>query len=143
MWSSFPFLHPYLGPIPLDSSFCLDHSDTYASFFPRPTHLFLCFPLTMANTCNQYLENRIATHIESKVDHLKEELKKDINSHLSSQLESHLKSQIDSFFAKILEKMPIFGIHSSYDQPSNIKVIASSNSHQFQSNPFHHDLCLP
>jgi hypothetical protein len=106
------------------------------------SHLFLCFPLTMPNTHNQDLENRIPTHIESKMDHLKEELKKDINFHLANQLESHLESQIDSFTTKVLEKLPISGIHASSDQPSHLEGTASSNSQQFQSNPFHRDLCL-
>jgi hypothetical protein len=97
----------------------------------------------MANTRNQDLENHIATHIESKMDYMKEELKKDINSHLASQLASHLDSQLDSFVAKVLEKLPIPGIHSSSDQPSNLEGTTSSNSQQFQSNPFHHDLHLP
>jgi hypothetical protein len=78
-------------------------------------HLFLCFPLTMATTRNQDLENHITTHIESQMDYMKEELKKDINSHLSSQLVSHLESQLESFYAKVLEKLPIPGIHSSSD----------------------------
>jgi hypothetical protein len=82
----------------------------------------------MANTPNQDLENRIDTHIESKMDHLKEEINKDINSHLTNQLESHLESQIDSFAAKVLEKLPISGIHSSSDQPSNLEGTASSIS---------------
>ena len=44
---------------------------------------------------------------------------------------------------KVLEKPPIPRIHSSSDQPSNLKGTTSSNSQQFQSNPFHRDLCLP
>jgi hypothetical protein len=74
----------------------------------------------MATTHNQDLENPIATHIESKIDHLKEELKKCIYFHLASQPESHVESQIDSFASKVLEKLPISGIHSSSDQPSNL-----------------------
>jgi hypothetical protein len=97
----------------------------------------------MAHTRNQDLENHIVTHIESQRDHLKAELKKDLNSHLANQLESHLESQIDSFAAKVLEKLPISGIHFSSNQPSNLEGTGSSNSQQFQSNPFHRDLRLP
>jgi hypothetical protein len=70
-------------------------------------------------------------------------LNKDLNSHISNQLESHLESQIYSFVAKVLQKLPISRIHSSSDQPFHIEGIASSNSQQFQYNPFHHDQHLP
>jgi hypothetical protein len=82
----------------------------------------------MATTCNQELEKCIVTHIDSQMDQLKVELKKEFNSHIANQLESHLESQIDSFFAKVLENLPISGIHSSFDQPSHLEGTASSNS---------------
>ena len=66
----------------------------------------------MANTCNQDLENHITTHIDSKMDYMKEELKKDINSHLSIQFAYHLDSQVNSFPSKVLEKMPFPGVHT-------------------------------
>jgi hypothetical protein len=97
----------------------------------------------MANTHNQELEKFIFTDIDSQMDHLKMELKKDLNYHLASQLESHIEYQIDSFVAKVLEKLPIFGIHSSSDQPSHLEGTTSSNSQHFQSNHCHCDLCLP
>jgi hypothetical protein len=97
----------------------------------------------MANNHNQELENHINTHIDAKMDYMKEELKKDINSHLPSQFASHLDSQVNSFPAKVPEKMSFPGVHTSSEQPYNPEGRASSNSHPFQSNPFHPDLCLP
>ena len=39
--------------------------------------------------------------------------------------------------------MSFSGVHTSSEQSSNLKGTTSSDSHPFQSNPFHHDLRLP